>query len=550
MKNIHKNLLLVILTFNFCFYSLSYSQNIPTIQWQNTIGGSSFDFLYSAEQTTDGGYILVGYSYSNISGDKTENFIGSYGRSDYWIVKTDSSGNILWQNTIGGEYEEALTSIKQTTDGGYILGGFSQSNASGDKTENNYDTLCATFDYWIVKTDSLGNLIWDITIGGSDEDRLLAIEQTADNGFILGGFSRSNISGVKVENNIGASPTTDYWIVKTDSLGNIEWQNTIGGSLYDYLYSIKQTQDGGYILGGMSCSNISGDKTETCLWYGDYWIIKTDSLGTIQWQNTIGGNGNDALFSLVQTSDGGYLLGGESNSNISWDKTENSMGDFDYWIVKTNSVGNIQWQNTIGGSEGDFLESLQQTTDGGYILGGWSLSNISGDKTQNNCDSTLGYPDFWIVKTDAAGSIQWQNTIGGSKNDKLHSIEQTIDGGYILGGYSESDISGNKTENCIGYSDYWIVKLTPETITSSVQTPYQQLPILISPNPFTDKLNVTVNNSELSEIILYDMTARKIMQMNFTNSITLNTEQLAKGLYIYELRIKNGMSQKGKIVKD
>ncbi|MBK7968028.1 MAG: hypothetical protein IPK08_03365 [Bacteroidetes bacterium] len=159
MKNIHKNLLLVILTFNFCFYSLSYSQNIPTIQWQNTIGGSSFDFLYSAEQTTDGGYILVGYSYSNISGDKTENFIGSYGRSDYWIVKTDSSGNILWQNTIGGEYEEALTSIKQTTDGGYILGGFSQSNASGDKTENNYDTLCATFDYWIVKTDSLGNLI-------------------------------------------------------------------------------------------------------------------------------------------------------------------------------------------------------------------------------------------------------------------------------------------------------------------------------------------------------------------------------------------------------
>ncbi|MBK6642479.1 MAG: T9SS type A sorting domain-containing protein [Bacteroidetes bacterium] len=259
---------------------------------------------------------------------------------------------------------------------------------------------------------------------------------------------------------------------------------------------------------------------------------------------------HDALFSFVQTSDGGYLLGGESNSNISWDKTENSMGDFDYWIVKTNSVGNIQWQNTIGGSEGDFLESLQQTTDGGYILGGWSLSNISGDKTQNNCDSTLGYPDFWIVKTDAAGSIQWQNTIGGSKNDKLHSIEQTIDGGYILGGYSESDISGNKTENCIGYSDYWIVKLTPETITSSVQTPYQQLPILISPNPFTDKSNVSVNNSELSEIILYDMTARKIMQMNFTNSITLNTEQLAKGLYIYELRIKNGMSPKGKIVKD
>ncbi|MBL0095582.1 MAG: T9SS C-terminal target domain-containing protein [Bacteroidetes bacterium] len=385
------------------------------------------------KQTSDGGYILGGTSVSNFSGNKTENCIGG---NDYWIVKTDSIGNIQWQNTIGGILNDNLTSVMQTADGGFILGGYSESYIFGDKTEN----CLGDFDYWIVKTDSLGNIQWQNTIGGILEDELFALQQTADGGYILGGKSRSDISGDKTENSQGGY---DYWIVKTDSIGNIQWQNTIGGSINDELNSIHQTADGGFILGGFSGSSISGDKTENCLGGYDYWIVKTDSQGNIQWQNTLGGSVNDFMYSVRQTADGGYVLGGNSNSNISGDKSENCLGFDDFWIVKTDVAGNIEWQNTIGGSFIDWMSSVQQTNDGGYILSGSSASNISVDKTENS----LGDIDYWVVKLDTAGYIQWQNTIGGSNADRLTSVLETTDGAYVLGGWSWSDISGDKTEN-------------------------------------------------------------------------------------------------------
>jgi hypothetical protein len=239
----------------------------------------------------------------------------------------------------------------------------------------------------------------------------------------------------------------DYWIVKIDKSGNILWQNTIGGSdEMMHCILLRQTSDGGYILGGYSLSNISGDKTENRLGLYDYWMVKIDSIGNIQWQNTIGGNANDVLYSIQQTSDGGYILGGGSLSGISGDKIENNLGGYDFWIIKTDGLGNIQWQNTIGGSGVDVIFSIHQTIDGGYILGGSSSSSISGDKSENN----WGGGDYWIVKTDSAGNIQWQNTIGGNNIDELHSIQQSQDGGYILGGSSYSNISGDKTEDSFG----------------------------------------------------------------------------------------------------
>ncbi|MBK7887450.1 MAG: T9SS type A sorting domain-containing protein [Bacteroidetes bacterium] len=197
------------------------------------------------------------------------------------------------------------------------------------------------------------------------------------------------------------------------------------------------------------------DKTENCKGWQDYWIVKTDSIGNIQWQNTIGGSAIDELFSLQQTTDEGYILGGRSYSNISWDKTENCKGDFDYWVVKTDSLGNILWQNTLGGSGVDNLQSINQTIDGGFILGGWSYSNISWDKTEKS----FGVGDYWIVKTDFNGNIEWQNTIGGNGYEELQFLHPTSQGGYILGGFSNSIMSGDKSENSNGFYDYWIVKL-------------------------------------------------------------------------------------------
>jgi len=420
------------------------------IEWQKSFGGDSVDILNSIQQTSDGGYILGGNSNSLISGDHTE---PSHGLGDYWVLKLDATGNIQWQNTIGGDFDDDLRYIQQTTDGGYILGGFSESSISGDKTENSQ----GNFDYWVIKLYPSGNIQWQNTIGGNDVDWLQSIQQTIDGGYILGGWSVSDISGDKTENNHDSTLThPDYWVVKLDAMGNIQWQNTIGGNSMDQLTSIQQTADGGYILSGWSYSNISGDKTENSIGVSDYWVVKLDSIGNIQWQNTIGGNSDDILNSIQQTSDGGYILGGSSYSDISGDKTENSQGDFDYWVVKLDVSGNIQWQNTIGGSGNDELYSIQQITDGGYFLGGHSNSGISGDKTE----SSQGDFDYWVVKLDASGNILWQNTIGGNYDDWLYSVQQTSDGGYILGGYSDADISGDKAENVQGVYDYWVVKLT------------------------------------------------------------------------------------------
>ena len=416
------------------------------IEWQNTIGGSGVEFLNYTQQTSDGGYILGGRSNSGVSGDKTEPSKGDY---DYWVVKLDATGNIQWQNTIGGDDADWLQSVQQTTDNGYILGGWSKSNISADKTENSQGAS----DFWVVKLDSIGNIQWQNTIGGDSTDNLYSLQQTTDGGYILGGFSISSISGDKTEYSIGGS---DYWVLKLDASGNIQWQNTIGGYENDNLYSLQQTTDGGYILGGRSMSNATGDKTENSQGLDDYWVVKIDATGNIQWQNTIGGNSWDELESIEQTSDGGYILGGSSDSDNSGDKTENSQGDFDYWVVKLDATGNLQWQNTIGGDNWDKLKSIQQTTDGSYIFGGYSSSNISGDKTENS----QGNYDYWVINIDSIGNILWQNTIGGLYAEALSSIKQTIDGGYIIGGQSVSPISGDKTEDSQGNNDYWVIKLT------------------------------------------------------------------------------------------
>lgn len=418
----------------------------PVIQWQNTIGGSSYDDCSLVVQATDGGYFLGGASQSNISGDKTENGLGG---GDYWVIKLDAVGNILWQNTIGGSGTDEMTCLQKTWDGGCIVGGYSRSPISGDKTEG---SLNFSEDYWVVKLNATGAIVWQNTIGGSESDRLYAIEQTSDYGYILGGSSNSPASGDKTESSLSG----DYWVVKLDVVGNILWQNTIGGSEVENFADVQQTSDGGYLVGGSSFSGISGDKTESSLGSSDYWVVKLNSSGSIVWQNTIGGSDQEVLGAARPTSDGGYILGGYSSSNISADKTENSMGATDFWVVKLNSTGGIVWQNTIGGSNVDNLYDITQASDGGYILSGNSYSGISGDKTEANRGTT----DYWVMKLNTSGGIVWQRTIGGNADDDgFPSIRQTFDGGFIIGGTSNSGISGEKTEAPQGGYDAWVVKL-------------------------------------------------------------------------------------------
>ena len=418
----------------------------PSIIRDKTIGGTNEDNPQSAISTADGGYLLSGSSTSNASGDKSEN---NKGGGDYWIVNIDAQYNKLWDKTFGGVNDEYLGRVISTADGGYLLGGYSESGLSGDKTEGSN----GGFDYWVIKIDGQGNKAWDKTFGGVFNDVLLTAISTLDGGYLLGGFSESDASGDKSENTKG---DRDYWVVRIDNQGNKVWDKTIGGGASDELRSIVAT-DGGWLLFGNSESNISGDKSENSNGSSDYWVVKINNQGNKIWDKTIGGSGYDLLTNAILTLDGGYLLTGFSNSDVSGDKSENGKGNEDDWAVKIDAAGNKVWDKTFGGSNTDGIASAISTPDGGYLLGGFSDSNASGDKSENSKGST----DYWVVKIDNQGRKVWDKTVGGSGFDNLSSTIHTPDGGYLLAGASYSNVSEDKSENSKGGSDYWIVELKP-----------------------------------------------------------------------------------------
>jgi len=242
----------------------------------------------------------------------------------------------------------------------------------------------------------------------------------------------------------------------------VQWERSFGGSQADALNTAQLTLDGGFILGGASNSGVSGDRSQSNQGVAsDYWIVKLGAAGLKEWDRRFGGAQNDELWSVLQTADGGYLLGGTSFSGIGGDKTQAGQGNFDYWVVKLDAQGNKQWDRAYGGSEGEILRSLQQTSDGGYILGGYSGSGITGDKTQpNRADPAFpNSTDYWIIKIDVQGNKQWDRTFGGNATEFFSEIQQTTDGGYILGGSSLSDASEDRTDVLRGVRDYWMVKI-------------------------------------------------------------------------------------------
>ncbi len=438
--------------------SISISEaQAPSIQWENTYLGNSSDYVKSMKQNADGGFILGSYSNSGIGGDKSQ---FSKGGGDYWLIKTDALGNKLWDKTIGGNSLDQTACILNTSDGGYLVGGYSNSAISGDKSEASR----GNYDYWIVKLDASGNKIWDKTYGGSLFDNLTTMAKTMDGGYILGGYSNSGTSGEKSQINKGLN---DYWIIRINGSGAMIWERSFGGSGEDNLESLIQTMEGGFILGGYSSSGISGDKSEVNRGGGDYWIIKLDSSGNKLWDRTIGGNGSDHLYAIAQLPDGNCVLGGESLSNLSGDKSQNNKGSSDYWIVKVDVSGNKLWDKTIGGTSSEFFAAMDLTSDNGFILGGYSISNSGLDKSENN----KGAEDYWVVKLDVLGNKLWDKTLGGSSFDFLFSIIQCSDGGFALGGRSHSNASGDKSENSSGGLDGWVIRLAPDTTLTDTIAP-------------------------------------------------------------------------------
>jgi hypothetical protein len=293
-------------------------------------------------------------------------------------------------------------------------------------------SICITMLFFSISLAQTPVITFQNSVGGDDWDRVQDILATSDGGSLLSGISESDASFDKSEGHFG---NDDGWIVKIDANGELEWENTLGGDLRAYIAGAQKTPDGGFIVAGWTISSNSGDVIGTPLGGGDCWVFKLDASGNMVWQKLVGGDGADSASSITKMSNGNYLIGANSNSNTSGDKTEDSFGEGDFWVFEINNDGEIIWDKTVGGSLQDSFYAAEETPDGGVILIGNSESNISGMKSENTI-GTEGWIDYWAVKLDSNHNKVWDSTIGGDFVDTIRNGFVTQDGGCLLLGYS------------------------------------------------------------------------------------------------------------------
>ncbi|MFD0863394.1 hypothetical protein ACFQ1M_14360 [Sungkyunkwania multivorans] len=413
---------------------------IGELDWAKTIGGTREDVAEDVLITSDSGIAIFGTTKS-IDGDIIDHQSED---NDFWLAKFSADGSLLWNKTYGGSSEDSGKAVIQTSDGGFAAVGFSRST-DGDVAGNN-----GFYDKWVIKVDASGELQWQKNFGFTGLDQAFSIVQTTDGGYFVGGFLDVTASG-----GLGNEGTAtrnlhgvgDFWIHKLDANGNLIWRNYFGGSNNDRCYDIIQTDDGGVIMMGSSESNdvqVSNSKGSY-----DFWIVKVSSAGQIQWERSYGGSDADNGFAIAKSSDGGYLLVGDTQSTDG-DVTD-TKGSFDFWAVKINATGNIQWQKTYGGTGFESATDVVALQDGGYAIAGSSRSS-DGDVSGNYAET-----DFWVIKISDSGTLLWEKNFGGSNFDFAHGIVETDDKKLIVVGdtYStDNDVTLNK-----GQQDLLVIQI-------------------------------------------------------------------------------------------
>lgn len=456
--------------------SVLFTQSSPDTLWTKAIGGPLSDGSYSIQQTSDSGYIITGWTYPDIYDN------------DLILIKLTHNGEIQWEKTFGGNGHDIGYSVKQTRDGGYIIAGETSSFGNG-------------FQVYLLKTDSNGNPIWQKTFGEIYQDGARSVLQLDDEGYIIAGLT--DLSGFG---------NFDAYIIRTDSTGNLVWEKTYGGNNAEWIEEIQETNDSGFILVGRTY--VSGN--------GDIYLIKTTNNGETLWTKTYGGANEDYGFSVQQVHNG-YIITGHTSSY--------GAGGYDFYLVKTDLVGNILWQKTFGGADDDYAYSVQQTSDSGYIIVGSSLS------------FGTGLTDIYIVKTDSTGNFLWDKTLGGTYDDQGFAIQQTSDLGYIITGNTTSFGPGTPQS-----SNIYVVRLGTELKVGEYTL--KDNPRILR-NKILLKFNKLKNN--LLYIALYEISGRKILENrhHLTNLITIPTNQVKtfkSGTYFLIILSKDMRTEKFKLI--
>jgi hypothetical protein len=448
--------------------------------WTRTYGGSSLDRAYCVQQTSDGGYILAGGTYS----------FGA-GYEDFYLVKTDSSGDTLWTRTYGGSSEDRCNSVHQTADGGFITVGYTHSFGAGGK------------DVYLVKTDSSGDTLWTRTYGGGRYDEGYSVLQTSDSGYIIAGYTDSFGPG-----------NDNVWLLKTDSSGDTLWTRTYGLGNYAQGRSVQLTSDGGYVIAG----HIFSYSTHS----HDVYLLKTDSSGDTLWTRTYGASDHDYGYSVQQTADGGYVIAGYTYYHPFYVFS-------DVYLVKTDSSGETLWTRTYDRETLDHGYSVQQTSDGGYIIAGETWPSGGG-----------GY-DVYLLKTDSSGDTLWTRIYGGVCGDDYgYSVQQTSDGAYIIAGWTDSFGAG-------GY-DVYLIKTVGEVVGVDDPEFESSLPASTSlsqcyPNPFnaSTTINYQLPIDAYVRLDIYNLLGEKVAsladkrQQAGYKSVNWDAQEVSSGLYFYKL---------------
>ncbi|MCP4580490.1 MAG: T9SS type A sorting domain-containing protein [candidate division Zixibacteria bacterium] len=446
--------------------------------WTRVLGTNLDDIAYAIDQTIDGGYIIAG-----MSGGPVIPYC-----YDVFLVKTDESGDSQWTHKYGQtDSFEAGRSIQQTHDGGYIIGGYTDMSGESGR------------DFYLIKTDSNGDSLWTRTYGDILDEQAHSVGQTSDGGYILAGWT--------VPLGLGR---IDMLIVKTDPAGNPIWEYQNNGFLAEEAYSIQQTSDEGYILTGWTQSYGAG--------HCDFYVVKLDSTGEEIWTNTYGGVDDDLAYSIRQTSDDGYIIAGSTLSfDVAWG---------DIYLVRTDALGDTIWTRTFGDNNAERALSVAQTSDDGFIIAGY----------RGNGDIIESY-DCYVLKTNSEGDLIWANTYGGYDFDQAFCIKQNSEGNYIVVGSTNSFSEWG--------SDIYLLLLEGEN-QSTVPDPNNAYPTgydfcVNYPNPFNSSTIIDYNLSRQSHVVvsIYDILGRKVTTLQDcarpagNHQLVWNAENVTSGIYFY-----------------
>lgn len=494
-----KRYLLLLLVFK-CF------GQAPSIEWQRCFGGTSYDNGFCVIETTDGGYAFVGETFSNNGNVSLNN-----GSADIWVVKTNSTGEILWEKTFGGSSDESGYDIKQTSDGGYVITGETLSN------DNDFTVNHGLKDVFVIKLNSDGTVIWKKCYGGTSREYGQEIQQTTDGGYIV--FGRTTSEDGNIATSLG---NYDFWLIKLDAEGNLMWENVYGGSFDDMGMSVKQTSDNGYVIAGYT-NSLDGHSLGNHSAFYDCLVLKLDQAGNVVWNKLIGGTVSDYCYSIIETADGGFVGAGYSDSNDG-DITTNN-GNFDALAFKLTATGNLIWLKTFGDILDELFIDVKEIANNKLLFSG----------VFNGFSVPVGNSHSWVTKLDSNGDLVWDKKVGGSNFDFFYKSAFTSNNSIISIGYTTSndvDVSGNH-----GSRDIWVVKFLPEQMST---TTFEKNALVIYPNPSSEIITIGLNELAIQKIKIIDCIGKTIMeQMGNYNQI--NVKNLSDGMYFLQVIAENNL---------